>query len=65
METELTKKEKEVYKFFACKGNTAKEAAEYFHISPNTIKEYLQKIYQKLHINSKIELVRHYFNNLL
>lgn len=63
METQLSEREKEIYQFFAESGNTAKEAAKHFSLSPDTIKSHLQNIYLKLHINSKLELVRHYFLN--
>lgn len=63
METELSKRERQIYEFFGSIGNTTKEAAKHFGLSPSTIKEHLQNIYLKLHINSKLELVRHYFLN--
>ncbi len=63
METQLSEREQQIYKFFAQSGNTVKEAAEHFGLSPDTIKSHLQNIYLKLHIGSKVELVRHYFLN--
>lgn len=63
MKTELSRREQQIYEFFACGGNTTKEAAKYFCVSLYTIKMHLSNIYQKLHISSKIELVRHYFLN--
>lgn len=63
METELSKREQQIYEFFAYGGNTTKEAAKYFCVSLHTIKQHLQHIYHKLHISSKVELVRHYFLN--
>lgn len=53
----LTEKEKEVVELLL-KGYTYKGIAEQLFISENTMKFHIKNIYQKLNINSKMELIK-------
>lgn len=53
---DLTIREKEIALCLS-DGLTYKQAAQQLHISSNTINQHLKKIYLKLHINSKSELI--------
>ncbi|MFZ7134206.1 MAG: LuxR family transcriptional regulator [Eubacteriales bacterium] len=55
----LTEKEREVVQLLL-KGYTYKGIAESLYISQNTMKYHTKNIYQKLHINSKMELIKLY-----
>lgn len=52
----LTEKEKEVVRFLL-RGYTYKAISQELYITENTMKYHVKNIYQKLHINSKMELV--------
>ena len=52
----LTNREREIMKF-TCEGLTYKEIAERMFITPFTVNQHLKKIYQKLKVRSKGELI--------
>jgi DNA-binding CsgD family transcriptional regulator len=52
---ELTAREQQIVAALL-EGLTYKQAAARLHISPNTIKSHIEKIYQKLHVNSRAQL---------
>lgn len=52
----LTNREREIMKFI-CEGLTYKEIAEKMFITPFTVNQHLKKIYQKLKVKSKGELI--------
>lgn len=60
----ISKREKEVIKFVA-KGYTNKEIAEVLHISEQTVKCHLSRIYKKLGINNRLHLALYYLHSLL
>ncbi len=60
----ISKREKEIIKFVA-KGYTNKEIAEALHISEQTVKCHLSRIYKKLGINNRLHLALYYFHSLL
>lgn len=64
MNTELTKREKEIYKFFVKNvGISRTKAAKKLCVSFHTVKTHLMSIYSKLNIHSIPELVQHYYMN--
>lgn len=56
----LTKREYEVADLIAW-GCSADEAADRLHVSPNTIRNTLRNIYEKLHLNKANELAAYIF----
>ena len=58
----LTAKEMKVIKLLLC-GYTYKGIAKKLYISENTLKYHVKNIYQKLNINSKMELVKMFPSN--
>jgi RNA polymerase sigma factor (sigma-70 family) len=52
----LTNREREIMKY-TCEGLTYKEIAERMFITPFTVNQHLKKIYQKLKVKSKGELI--------
>ncbi|KUO58093.1 MAG: hypothetical protein APF84_16805 [Gracilibacter sp. BRH_c7a] len=57
LDKQLTEKEKEVVQLLL-RGYTYKGISGKLHISENTMKFHIKNIYQKLHINNKMELIR-------
>lgn len=57
----LTEKEKEVVELLL-KGYTYKGIAEHLFITENTLKFHIKNIYQKLNVNSKMELIKQISN---
>ncbi len=53
----LSEREKEILQLL-CKGLEYKEIAKQLNISPNTVKKHICNIYQKLHVNSKAQVMR-------
>jgi DNA-binding NarL/FixJ family response regulator len=54
--TLLTHKEKEVLELLS-KGFLYKEIGEHLHISLNTVKQHIHKIYEKLHVSNRTEAI--------
>ena len=54
--SELSEREMEVLSRLA-RGRLSKEIADELGISVNTVNTYLQRIYEKLHVNSRAEAV--------
>jgi DNA-binding NarL/FixJ family response regulator len=52
----LTNREREIMKYI-CEGMTYKEIAEQMFITPFTVNQHLKKVYQKLKVKSKGELI--------
>jgi DNA-binding NarL/FixJ family response regulator len=52
----LTKREREILSGIA-DGLTSKKLAERLYISPHTVRTHIKKIYDKLHVHSKVEAV--------
>lgn len=57
----ITKRENEILNLLA-KGFTYQQIANALFISPKTIKKHVYNIYEKLHVNSKMEAVNKYFD---
>jgi DNA-binding CsgD family transcriptional regulator len=55
-DAELTPKEREVLEWFG-HGSSYQEVARILHISINTVRQHVRKIYEKLHVSSKVEAV--------
>ncbi|MGC3959766.1 MAG: response regulator transcription factor [Verrucomicrobiota bacterium] len=55
-EESLSQREEEILQQLS-KGYTAKEIADHFSISVNTVRSHLQHIYEKLHVRSRTEAV--------
>jgi len=56
-ETEaLTKREQEILSLLA-KGFLYKEIADQLHISINTVRVHVQKVYEKLHVHSRSQAI--------
>ena len=53
----LSEREKEILQLL-CKGLEYKEIAAQINISPNTVKKHTCNIYNKLHVNSKAQVMR-------
>jgi len=53
----LSEREKEILQLL-CQGLEYKEIASQINISPNTVKKHTCNIYQKLHVNSKAQVMR-------
>ncbi len=60
----ISKREREVIKYVA-KGYTNREIAEALHISEQTVKCHLSRIYKKLGINNRLHLALYYLHSLL
>jgi DNA-binding CsgD family transcriptional regulator len=58
----LTKKEAEVVAYFM-KGFSYKQIALVMHISITTVNDHQKKIYKKLQVNSKYELIAKLLSN--
>lgn len=56
-EQELTTREKDVLELLVC-GLSARGAADKLHLSPHTVRVHVKRIYQKLHVSNKAELMR-------
>lgn len=52
----LTRREREILKGIDA-GQTYKELADKFSLSPHTVKTHIKNIYEKLHVNSKYEAI--------
>lgn len=59
----ITEKEKEILGLLS-KGMQYKEIAEKLHISVNTLKVHCYNIYQKLHVNNKVEAINKMNGNI-
>ncbi len=57
----LSNREKEILEWLA-KGMLYKEIAAQLFISPETVRKHVYHIYDKLHVNNRIEAVNKYFN---
>ena len=57
----LSNREKEILEWLA-KGMLYKEIASQLYISPETVRKHVYHIYEKLHVNNRIEAVNKYFN---
>ncbi|MEO5997034.1 MAG: response regulator transcription factor [Chitinophagaceae bacterium] len=57
----LSNREKEILEWLA-KGMLYKEIAAQLFISPETVRKHVYHIYEKLHVNNRIEAVNKYFN---
>ncbi|OAD92642.1 DNA-binding response regulator [Aequorivita soesokkakensis] len=57
----LTEREVEILDLIA-KGNLNKEVSEKLFISLGTVKKHVQNIYEKLHVNTRVEAVNKYLN---
>lgn len=57
----LSNREKEILEWLA-KGMLYKEIATQLFISPETVRKHVYHIYEKLHVNNRIEAVNKYFN---
>jgi DNA-binding NarL/FixJ family response regulator len=55
----LTKREVEILNLLS-KGMLNKEVANQFNISTGTVKKHIQNIYEKLHVNTRVEAVNKY-----
>jgi DNA-binding NarL/FixJ family response regulator len=55
----LTKREKEILDLLA-KGHLVKEIAQQLSTAPDTVRKHLYHIYEKLHVNNKVEAVNKY-----
>lgn len=58
---ELTQREKEILELIA-QGQMNKEVANTLSISLGTVKKHVQNIYDKLHVNTRVEAVNLYLN---
>lgn len=58
--TELTKREKEILEMIA-KGMTYKEISELVFISQETVRKHVYHIYDKLHVNNRVEAVNKFY----
>ncbi len=56
----LSNREKEILEWLA-KGMLYKEIAAQLFISPETVRKHVYHIYEKLHVNNRIEAVNKYF----
>ena len=56
----LSERENEIIQLIA-NGKMEKEVAAELYISINTVKNHISKIYQKLHVNSRVEALNKYF----
>jgi DNA-binding NarL/FixJ family response regulator len=56
----LSNREKEILEWLA-KGMLYKEIAAALYISPETVRKHVYHIYEKLHVNNRIEAVNKYF----
>jgi DNA-binding NarL/FixJ family response regulator len=54
--SELTERENEILQLVA-KGLVVKEAAQQLHLSAHTVTKHLKNIYNKLHVNNRVEAV--------
>ncbi|MEZ4858615.1 MAG: LuxR C-terminal-related transcriptional regulator [Flavobacteriaceae bacterium] len=57
----LTEREMEILDLIA-KGNLNKEVSDKLHISLGTVKKHVQNMYEKLHVNTRVEAVNKYLN---
>lgn len=57
----LSNREKEILEWLA-KGMLYKEIAAQLFISPETVRKHVYHIYEKLHVNNRIEAVNKFFN---
>ena len=55
----LTRREIEILNLLS-KGLLNKEVADQLYISPGTVKKHIQNIYEKLHVNTRIEAINKY-----
>lgn len=55
----LTAREKEILELLA-KGQINKEVANQLEISNGTVRKHIQNIYEKLHVNTRVEAVNLY-----
>jgi len=60
---ELTAREKEILELIAT-GQMNKEVADTLSISLGTVKKHVQNIYEKLHVNTRVEAVNMYLNRV-
>ncbi|MEZ4801874.1 MAG: response regulator transcription factor [Gelidibacter sp.] len=58
---DLTTREREILDLVA-KGQMNKEVASTLDITPGTVKKHIQNIYEKLHVNTRVEAVNLYLN---
>jgi two-component system, NarL family, response regulator LiaR len=56
----ITKREKEILELLA-KGMSYQEIADHIFISSKTLKKHIYNIYEKLHVNSKVEAINKFF----
>lgn len=56
-EYSLTDREKEVLELLV-EGQEYKEIAQAMHVSPNTVRNHIAKIYRKLHVTSRTQAIR-------
>ncbi len=56
-EYSLTDREKEVLELLV-EGQEYKEIAQAMHVSPNTVRNHIAKIYKKLHVTSRTQAIR-------
>ena len=56
-EVDVTNRERQVMEFIS-RGYTNHRIADELFISPHTVRKHMTNIYEKLHVNSKVEAVR-------
>lgn len=56
----LSKREKEILEMLS-KGLLYKEIADQLYISAETVKKHVYHVYEKLHVNNRVEAVNKYF----
>lgn len=59
----LTKREAEVYEIFGKYNYSISEGAKALLMAPTTAKTHLSRIYLKLGLRSRLDLVRHYLTH--
>ena len=61
-DTDIKEIQKNIFQLIL-KAKKSKEIAEALFISPHTVKHHIRNIYQKLEVNSHLQIIRFFDNN--
>lgn len=65
MRFDLTEREQEIYKLMATTDLSLTEIAEKLFIASSTVQTYRNSIHQKLGVNKRSAVIRHYYEDII